>query len=152
MRTQETVLSRNRDSIMISTPWRPSWHQTFTSRTGPIFVFPRSTLPRGMFPHFEIRCTLDMMFFISLGLSSSSVMKNCPLLNILRETSIGEEFGQFLLFRNFCEFLLVFTQQISLYFGISLRNRVSNKNFCRYHHWFQIFIRGWFPCTSWFSG
>ena len=38
-------------------------------------------------------------------------------LNILREISIGAEFDQFLLFKKFCEFLLVFTQQISLYFG-----------------------------------
>ena len=55
-------------------------------------------------------------------------------LNILRETSIGAEFGQFLLFRKFCEFLFVFTQQVSLYFGISLRNRVSS-------------VRGGFPRT-----
>ena len=33
-------------------------------------------------------------------------MKNCPFLNVLRETSIGAEFCQFLLFMKFCEFLL----------------------------------------------
>ena len=69
----------------------------------------------------------------------------------LQETSIGAEFGQLLLFRKFCECLLVFTQQVSLYFGISLRNKFSSKKFCRYHHWYQILIRGRFPCTSWVS-
>ena len=52
-------------------------------------------------------------------------------LNVLRETSIGAEFGQFLLFWKFCEFLLVFTQQVFLYFGISLRNKVSRRKLCR---------------------
>ena len=42
-RTQETIRSRNKDSIMISTPWRPWWSQTFTSRTGPILCFHGST-------------------------------------------------------------------------------------------------------------
>ena len=37
----------------------------------------------------------------------------------VRENSIGAEFGQLLLF---CEFLIMFTQQVSLYFGISLRH------------------------------
>ena len=56
------------------------------------------------------------------------------LVNILRKTSIGAEFGQFLLFRKFCEFLLVLTQQLSLYFRISVRSRVSSGTFCGYHH------------------
>ena len=74
------------------------------------------------------------------------------IVNILRETSIGAEFCQSLLFRKFCEFLLVFTQQVSLYFRIRLWKRISNRKFCRYHLWFQILIRGGFPCTSWASG
>ena len=70
-------------------------------------------------------------------------------LNVLRETGIGAEFGQFLLFKKLCEFLFVFTQQVSLYFGISLRNRVGSKKVCRFRHWLQIFIRCGLPWTSW---
>ena len=74
-----------------------------------------------------------------------------PFLNVLRETSIGAEFGQFLSFRKFFEFLLVFTQQVFLYFVIILRKRVSNRKFCRNHHWFQILIRCGFLRTLWVS-
>ena len=70
----------------------------------------------------------------------------------VHDASIGAQFGQFLLFTKFFEFLLVFTQQFSLCFGISLTNRVSSEKFCQYHHWFQIITRGQFSCTSWVSG
>ena len=89
--------------------------------------------------------------FTSSSPTTSSVMKNRPV-NVLQKTSIGAEFGQFLLFKKFCAFLLVFTEQVSSYFGISLANRVISRKFCRYNHWFQILIRGGFPRTSWVSG
>ena len=70
--------------------------------------------------------------FISSGPSSSSVKEELSFINILRKpavgaefdqfllfrTGVGAEFDQFLLFKKFCEFLLVFTEQFSLYFGI----------------------------------
>ena len=70
----------------------------------------------------------------------------------VHDASIGAQFGQFLLFRKFFEFLLVFTPQLSLCLSISLRNRVSSGKFCHYQHWFQIITRGRFSCSSWVSG
>ena len=76
-----------------------------------------------MFLHFEVKNTLDMVFsfFIKCNEELSSA-------NILRETSVGAEFGQFLLFKKFCEFLLVFSQQVPLHIRVSLRNSVSSGN------------------------
>ena len=112
--------------------------------------FHESTLSHGMIP--KVFSRHDP--FISSGASSSRVMKNCPLSIFFKKKrdSIGTVFGQFLLFKKLCEFVLVFTQEHSLYFRISLRIRVHNKKFCRYHHWCQIIIRDGFPCTWWVSG
>ena len=115
--------------------------------TGPIFVLRRiHPLTWDDSSLWGKVCSRHDPVRVSSG-SSSSVMKNCPFLNILRESSNGVDFGQFLLFRNVCDLLLQFTQQVSLYCGISLRNRVSNKKFCRYRHWFQLLFRGGFSYT-----
>ena len=53
-------------------------------------------------------------------------------LNILRKTRIGAELGQFLIFRKFCEFLLVFSQQVFLYIRVSTRKSVRSGKFCRF--------------------
>ena len=98
---------------------------------GPIFVFPRihpltwddsslrSEVVLSTWPFHIVKCIIIMC------------NEKLSFLNVLRETSIGAEFGQFLLFWKFCEFLLVFTQQVFLYFGISLRNKVSRRKLCR---------------------
>ena len=74
--------------------------------------FHGSTLSRVMIHHFEVNYTLDMILF--------QILK-CVITSVLRETCIGAEFGQFLLFRKSCECLHKFKQQVSLYFGISLK-------------------------------
>ena len=50
--------------------------------------------------------------FRSSTASSSSVKKNCPFSMFFEKPALEQS----------CEFLLAFSQQVSLYFGISLRN------------------------------
>ena len=60
------VLSRNKDSIMISTPRCLWWEQIVTSRTGPIFVSPQI--------HLALCCRHDF-----LSLTSSFVISTCSV-------------------------------------------------------------------------
>ena len=111
-------------------------NRPLTSKTGPILRVPTdppSHLGGFITPKQSILSTWPQQFVNCIIIKCNEELS---FLNILRETSIGAEFGQFLLFRKICEFLLIFTQQLSLYFRISLRN--SSRKFCRYHHRFQI--------------
>ena len=98
-----------------------SWDekQTFTSKTGPIFVFPRiHTLTRDDSSlRGEVRSRHDP--FILSGASSSNVMMNCPFSMFFEKPALEQSLVNFS--------LLIFTQQVSLYFGISLRNRVGSE-------------------------
>ena len=69
----------NHDFDTVNVFW---WRQTFASKTGPIFAFPR------IHPS-----------------SSSSVMKNRPFYNNL-QTGVVAQFGQFLVFRKLFEFFV----------------------------------------------
>ncbi len=111
---------------MISTPKRPWWLQTFTTRTGPIFVFPRI--------HPLTRDDSSLRGKVLSTWSLGIVIKyneELSFLNVLRETSIGAELGQFLLCNTFlCTSVSVWEIDLAI------------RKFCRYNHWFQIISRG----------
>ena len=95
MRTQDTFLSRNTDSIMISTPYRPWWSQTVTSRTGQIFEFPR--IPRLTWDDSSLRDKIYSRHdpLISSSVSSSSVMKNCPFSMFFEKPALEQSLVNF---------------------------------------------------------
>ena len=101
------------DSIMTSTPWRPWWTQAFTSKTGPVFVFPRNhRLTRhASSPRSNVTLDIDSSFHLVLLLQQLSWW------SVLFQQSSHQRWStirQFLVFRNMFEFLLIFSQQISL--------------------------------------
>ena len=116
IRTQETVL--NRDSIMTSIPWRPWRKQTFTSETGPIFVFPRIHPLTGDATSLRGNVYSRHRFFISSD-------EELSFFNNL-QTGVAARCGQFLIFSKLFEFMLIILQQVSLQL-IYRNNRTKNQ-------------------------
>ena len=122
-------------------------HEIVHPKTGPIFVFPRihpltwddSSLRSKIYSRHDP--------FISLSASSSRVMKNCPFSIFFEKPALEQSVGQFFFFKKICEFLLIFTQQVFLYFGISLRSLICCQHFWWHYHGFQVLKRyaGDFP-------
>ena len=109
--------------------------------------FRESTLSLVMLLHFEENVYSRHRFFISSGpSSSSSVMKNCPF-STIKKTGVA---AQFWTVSDLQEVVRTYVDNLAAGFlQLRVGVRISNRKFCRYVHWFQVFIRSKFPCNLW---
>ena len=128
-----TVLSRNKESIMISTPWRFWWKQTFTSRTRPIFISEN--------PPSRSRFWFTLRWRVLLDLNSS-FRRVLLLHHVQRRIVIFQQFS------NLHHSTVL--QQVSLRLRVGVR--VGNMKFSRDFPWFWIFICRRFHRNLWVIG
>ena len=143
IRTQEAVLSGNRDSTKNSILQRPRWKQTCMSKTGPILVFLRIHPFARVFFSFRGNVYSRHRCYISFGPSSvSNIKKCCPFSTIFKPAS-EHSFGSLLVVGQLFEFALVVLHQVSLSLFVGMR--VINRRFSGNFHHLQIFKCVRFP-------